>query len=432
MAAGTIPTPMPPILDAYLARTAQSAAAFERADRVMPAGNTRAAAYFAPYPVTLRSGAGFEVEDVDGNRYIDLLSNYTSLIHGHAHPAIDAAVAGQLNSGMVFPSPTQLQAELAAVLATRFGSVEQTRFTNSGTEAVMVAIRAARAHTGRDRLITIAGGYHGSWDQVAAFQELDEASGRPRRLVNRGIPAAIRDLVTSVRYNDIEQLTAAFSAHGADTAALIMEPVIGEQTVPADLEFLTEARRLCDAHGVVLIFDEVVTARLHHGGVQGWREVYPDLTAFGKIIGGGLPIGAVGGSAALMSVFDTRGPEGVPHHGTYNGNNLSMVAGLASLELLSADEIARINHLGDRLATGLRGVFADAGRNYKVTQVGSLLLVHAAAELERLHLATLLCGLYMAPRGLICVSTPMSDGVIDEAVARMAQAVGMLNEEEDR
>ncbi|MFO7299236.1 MAG: aminotransferase class III-fold pyridoxal phosphate-dependent enzyme [Actinomycetes bacterium] len=418
----------PEIVAAYRQETPGSASRFSSMERVMPGGNTRAAAFFAPYPVVLARGQGCEVEDVDGNRYLDLLSNYTSLIHGHRHPVIEEAIREAMESGLVFPSPTAWQERLAGMMCERYPSVEQVRFTSSGTEGVMGAVRAARAFTGRDRIVTIKGGYHGSWDQVSVALEVDGTSGRPVRWANRGIPAAVRDLVVPVRYNDVAELETAFDRHGGEMAALIMEPVIGEQTIPAEREFLDAARRLTSEHGALLIFDEVVTARLAHGGVQSVCGVIPDLTAFGKTIGGGLPVGAFGGRAEVMAVFDTRVPDAVPHHGTYNGNNLTMAAGLASLGLLTADEIARINSLGDRLAAGLGAVFADGGHPFRVSQVGSLLLVEAdrGEDLADLHLSALLSGVYMAPRGLMCISTPMDEAVVDEVVERMTEAVGRL------
>lgn len=395
----------------------------------MPGGNTRAAAYYAPHPVVVSSGDGFNLTDVDDNRYIDLLNNYTSLVHGHRHPQIDAAVREQLDLGMVFPAPTDVQGRLAEVMCARFPSVFRVRFVNSGTEAVMMAVRAARAFTGRDRIVTVKGGYHGSWDQVASQQEVDGSSGRPVRLVDRGIPRAVRDLAVGVEYNDVDGLERVMELVGDEVAAILLEPVIGERTIPADQEFLESARRLADASGSLLVFDEVVTARLGHAGVQGLRGVLPDLTAFGKIIGGGLPIGAFGGREDVMSIFDTRQADAVPHHGTFNGNGLSMAAGLVSLDLLTSEEIDRINGLGARLAHDLAAMFESGGHPFGVSQVGSLLLLQADAadDLGDLHLSALVSGLFIAPRGLICISTPMDESVIDEVVDRMTEAVQRLD-----
>lgn len=420
----------PQLLASYLEMSPASASRFAGLEKVMPGGNTRSAAFHPPHPLVISQGDGFTITDVDDNRYVDLLNNYTSLVHGHRHPAIDSAIRDQLDRGLVFPAPTEIQGRLAEVMCGRFPSVDRVRFVNSGTEAVMMAVRAARAFTGRDRIVTIKGGYHGSWDQVASHQDVDETTGRPVRLVSRGIPEGVRSLAIAVEYNDVGDLVQAFDRHGDEVAALVMEPVIGERTVPATQEFLEAARRLTIDSGALLVFDEVVTARLGYGGVQDLRGVHPDLTAFGKIIGGGLPIGAFGGREDVMSIFDTRQPDAVPHHGTYNGNSLSMAAGLAGLDLLTGDEIERINGLGARLADGLSGLFEAGAHPYRVSQVGSLLLVQAesADDLLGLHLSALLSGIFMAPRGLMCVSTPMTDSVVDEVIARMAEAVQRLAE----
>jgi len=243
-----------------------------------------------------------------------------------------------------------------------------------------------------------------------------------------GVTAGTAKDTLVLSYNDVAGLERVFDTQGEEIAAVIMEPVIGEQTVPATQEFLETARRLTTGSGALLVFDEVVTARLAHGGVQSLRGVTPDLTAFGKIIGGGLPVGAFGGREDVMAVFDTRLPDAVPHHGTYNGNGLTMAAGLASLDLLTGDEIERINGLGGRLADGLREMFQSARHPFRVSQVGSLLLIEAEAadDLADLHRSALLSGVYMAPRGLMCISTPMDEGVVDTVIERMAEAAGRL------
>lgn len=418
----------PQILAAFQEMSPSSASRFAAFEKVMPGGNTRAAAFHAPYPVVIDRGSGHTAIDIDENSYIDLLNNYTSLVHGHAHPAIDEAIRSQLGRGTVFPAPTQLQGGLAEVMCQRFPSVSQVRFVNSGTEAVMMAVRAARAFTGRERIVTIKGGYHGSWDQVASHQETGETSGRPVRLVDRGIPGAVRDLATAIEYNDLGDLESAFDRYGSEIAAFILEPVIGERTISASQEFLEAACSLTRDRGSLLVFDEVVTARLGYGGVQGECGVIPDITAFGKIIGGGLPIGAFGGRSDVMSVFDTRRDDAVPHHGTFNGNSLSMAAGLASLDLLTPDEIERINGLGADLAARLARLFESEGHPFRVSRAGSLLMIHAddAADLVDLHLSALLSGLFMAPRGLMCMSTPMDDLVVDEIADRMTEAFRRL------
>jgi glutamate-1-semialdehyde 2,1-aminomutase len=394
----------------------------------MPGGNTRAATHFEPYPVGLEKGEGWRVWDVDGNEFIDLLNNYTSLVHGHRHPAIHEAISNQLGLAIVFPAPSSLQAELAERICTRFPSIEQLRFTNSGSEAVMMAVRAARAFTGRDSIVKAAGGYHGAWEQVALSSagtrrnrtDGSPAAVRPARLADSGIPGSVRELVHLVEYNDSSDLEAVLSEHGDRIAAIVLEPVIGEEAVAGTEAYLGQARRLADRYGALLVFDEVVTARLSEGGAQQNVGVTPDLTILGKIIGGGLPVGAFGGRVEIMELFDPRRSDYIPHHGTFNGNLLTMAAGCASLDLLTQSEIDRINGLGQSLATGLERSFQEVGAPLQVASVGSLILV-SAPNLETLlgfHAAGLDQGLYFAPRGLMNVTTPMDGELVREILER--------------
>ena len=240
--------------------TAKSAELAERLRRVLPGGDTRTVTFYMPYPVALSHGLGATVYDVDGNAYTDLLNNYTSLIHGHAAPRIVQALVEQAPRGTAFPAPHALQAELAERLTARVASVDQVRFTNSGTESVLLALRAARAITGRSAIVKADGGYHGSWEQVPmTFDPAAPPAGTP--------PEVIR-LIHTVDYNDIGQLEAVVAAHGDEIAALIFEPVLGEGVIAGDPAFFAAARRLADRHGALLICDEVVSFRLREGGYQ--------------------------------------------------------------------------------------------------------------------------------------------------------------------
>jgi glutamate-1-semialdehyde 2,1-aminomutase len=413
----------------YVSRTPHSRALHDALARSMPGGDTRSVTWFGPYPPVIEAGRGCELADVDGNRYIDLLNNYTALVHGHAHPAIVQAIAEAAPRGTVFPAPHRAQAALAEELVRRVASVERVRFTNSGTEAVMQAIRAARAHTGRALIVKAEGGYHGSWEGVPLT-----ATGAAAP----GIPPAVAALVRFVPYNDAGALERIMAAEGDDVAAILFEPVMGEGVIAGDPHFLARARELATRHGALLVLDEVVTARLAVGGQQSALGVAPELTTFGKIVGGGLPVGAVGGRADVMAVFDPRRPDAVTHSGTFNGNPLTMAAGLASLRLLTAAEIARLNDLGARLAAGLRRAIAEQGVAGAVTQCGSLLHLHfdvgGAGEtfgdlrlespmLARVHLACMEEGLFVAPRGLLNTSTPMTEATIGEIVERFERAL---------
>ena len=401
-----------------------SARLFDRMARVMPAGSTRTTTYYPPFPVAIERGDGYRVWDVDGNEYIDLLSNYTSLVHGHGAPAIVAAIDAAVRSGSAHPAPLRLQAELAERICARVPAIEKVRFTNSGTEAVMVAVRAARAITGRDRVVKAIGGYHGSWEQVALGSSEDEDIDASEVAVDPGVPAPVARMLSPARYNDIPHLERTMAAVGDEVAAILLEPVLGHAIEPATAAYLRRAAELARAHGAMLILDEVITLRLHEGGVQSEMGIVPDMTTLGKVIGGGLPVAAVGGRDEVMAIFDPRSEPFIEHHGTFNGNTLGMAAGCASLDLLPQTEIERINALGDRLAAGLREQLAATDLDVELTHVGSLLNLRGdSTVVSHLHRAALREGVYMAPRGMLCISTPMDEGVIDEALVRLQRAV---------
>jgi glutamate-1-semialdehyde 2,1-aminomutase len=401
-----------------------SARLFQRMARVMPAGTTRTTTFYEPFPVAIERGTGCRLVDVDGNEYIDVLSNYTALVHGQAHPAIVEAVERAMRSGSAHPAPLALQSELAERICAIVPSVSKVRFTNSGTEAVMMAIRAARAITGRDRVLKAIGGYHGSWEQVAIGSSEDQDVTAVNVEVERGVPVAIGQMLCSVGYNDISHLEEVIGQQGHELAAILLEPVLGHVVEPAAAAYLRRARELADSCGALLILDEVITLRLHEGGIQAALGVTPDLTIMGKIIGGGLPVGAIGGSDEIMAIFDPRLPFAIEHHGTFNGNSLGMAAGIVSLDLLPQAEIHRINGLGDRLARALGTLLRESALNLSLTSSGSIMNVRGDVnEVAALHRAALENGLYMAPRGMLCTSTAMDDAVIDEVVALLEPVV---------
>jgi glutamate-1-semialdehyde 2,1-aminomutase len=434
------------ILADYRANSPRSAALHEAARRVMPGGDTRTVAFHAPYPLTIEQGEGFRIQDADGRTYIDLLNNYTSLIHGHGHPAIVAAVAELLPSGTAFPAPNQSQTRLAEIIFKRVASVDLIRFCNSGTEAGMNVLRAARAFTGRDVVIKMEGGYHGTYDDVEVSvhpNPNDPGSGpahAPRGVLGtRGVPHNTLDNVLVTPFNDVAAVERLMSERGPEIAAVIVEPVMGSGgMLPATHEFLEALRALTLEQGALLIFDEVMTFRLEPGGVQEHYRVRPDLTTFAKIIGGGFPVGAFGGRAAVMEQFDPLRPDPLWQSGTFNGNLITMAAGVAAMEAYPAAEVARINALGEQLRAGLRERLREAGIAAAVTGYGSFASAHLGVnevrnyrdaassdkELARLlHLALLLEGIYVAPRLMMCVSTPMDDATIDEVLAGFRRAL---------
>jgi glutamate-1-semialdehyde 2,1-aminomutase len=418
----------------YDINTERSREIVDRLGRSIPGGNTRSLAYFPPYPLVISSGSGCRIRDADGNEFIDLLNNYTASVHGHALPAINEAMGKQAALGTVFPAPGELQAELAERIVGRVASVEKVRFANSGTEAVMMAVRGARAFTGREKIVKAEGGYNGMWEQVPISWEQDPYKA--------AMPEGVRELVRMVDYNDVGQLEAAMEEQGDEVAAIILEPLTGTGVFTGTPEYFAAARRLADEHGALLICDEVITLRLAAGGFQEVLGVRPDLTTMGKIIGGGLPVGAFGGRADVMEVFDPRGREHLHHSGTFNGNLMTMAAGCVALDLLTEREIERINALGERLAGGLRRLLAERRDLHGVVNNrGSLLHVNFGTEGEvskysdlkqdgpiaaAFHLAALAEGVYFAPRGFMNTSTAMDEQVVDEVLEACSRAIGTL------
>ncbi|HSI98386.1 MAG TPA: aminotransferase class III-fold pyridoxal phosphate-dependent enzyme [Gaiellaceae bacterium] len=315
----------------YERLTPASRALWERAVRSLPGGNSRTTIFHAPYPVYLVSGDGCRVTDEDGVERIDFISNYTSLVLGHCHPSVVEAVQRQAGRMMSAAAPSELEVELAERIRERLPSVERVRFANSGTEATMLALRAARAFTERETIATFAGAYHGTHDYAVAIPA--DPDSRPGA---RGVPEATAQSIVVAPFNDVERTRVALDPHLADLAAVIVEPVLGASgVIPADKRFLSFLRELADDAGALLVFDEVISFRIGYHGAQGRLGVTPDLTTLGKIIGGGLPIGAFGGRGDVMELFDPRSKKRLTHGGTFNANPLSMAAGLATLEELT-------------------------------------------------------------------------------------------------
>jgi len=433
----------------YRASSPRSAALHESARKVMPGGDTRTVAFHAPYPLAVAEGQGCRIQDADGRTYIDLLNNYTSLIHGHGHPAVVAAVSAHLPTGTAFPAPNEAQTKLAEIIVDRVASVDMVRFCNSGTEAVMNALRAARAFTGRELVIKMEGGYHGTYDDVEVSvhpDPRDPASGPDHAPIGvvgtRGVPRNTTENVIVTPMNDVDAVSRLMRERGDEVAALIVEPVMGSAgMLPADHAFLEALRALTLEHGALLIFDEVMSFRLETGGMQDHHRVRPDLTTFAKIIGGGFPVGAFGGRGAVMEQFDPSGVRPLSQSGTFNGNVITMVAGIAAMELYTGTEIERINRLGDELRQALRDGLASASVPGTVTGYGSFVGLHltpgpvttyrdAAAtdrSLQRLmHMALLLEGVFCAPRLMWCTSTAMDVGTIQQAAAAFERALNRI------
>jgi glutamate-1-semialdehyde 2,1-aminomutase len=400
---------------------------FDRLAEVMPGANTRTVTHYDPYPVCIDHGEGCRVWDVDGNSYIDLINNYTPLVHGHAHPKIVEAITRTASQGLAsaVPAPIALQGELAERLCARTPSIDLVRFTNSATEAVMMAVRAARAFTGRDEIIMPSNGYHGSWDMVSLSGADEAHPDGAEGVVPPGLPKVLAGLVHFVRFNDIGDLEDLMREHGSRVAAIILEPILGHILEAGDPEFVRAALRLAHEYGALLILDETITYRVFVGGWQVEHGIEADLTTMGKTIGGGMPVGAFGGKEHIMRIFDPRTADALAAHGTMNGHPLCMAAGCASLDLLDQAAIDRINGLGEQLAVRLDAAARDAGADMRVHAYGSLLQVNTADPLA-FHQACLEEGLYTAPRGSMNLSTPMDEAVCDEIVDAWTLAVARV------
>jgi glutamate-1-semialdehyde 2,1-aminomutase len=438
-----------------MAATPQSASArlHERARKVMPGGNSRTTVFTAPHPLYAKSGHGCRLTDVDGAERIDFIGNYTALIHGHLHPAVMAAVQEQLALGTCFANPTESEIALAEELCARVPSFEQVRFANSGTEAVMTAVKAARAYTGRPKIAKCEGLYHGSYDPVETSLDStpDNWGGAAPAATaySRGTPAGVLADVVVLPFNDVEGARRLIEANAKELAAVLVDPMPNRSgLIPATPEYLQMLREVTRRHGIVLIFDEVISFRVGYEGYQGEAGIAPDLTTLGKIIGGGFPVGAVAGKAEVMAVFDpTRGKPALPHGGTFNANPVTMVAGLAAMRLLTREAFERLEALGDRAREACRRAFRVAEMPGQVTGRGSLLMLHLTdkplsgyrdawrnpqeqARFGRLYQHLIDSRVIISSSGLVALSTPMGEAEVDQLADALLSGLKTLRQSE--
>jgi glutamate-1-semialdehyde 2,1-aminomutase len=432
-------------LNEYLTKTARSRALHEEALAVMPGGNSRTTTFFDPYPFYAQRGQGAYVWDVDGVARVDFNGNYTSLILGHAHPDVVQAVQEAAAQGVSFPAPTEAEVRLAELLTRRVPSMERVRFTNSGTEATMNAVRLARAVTGRPKIAKFEGAYHGThdWVLVSVTPEARAAGSRRRPKPvpwSAGLPPAVLKHVVVLPWNDPDACERILEREARHLACVLVDPLLGiGGIIPPAEGFLPRLRELTERHGILLVFDEVISFRVAPGGAQERFGVRPDLTTLGKIIGGGLPVGAFGGRADLMAAYDPRRAGArIPHGGTFNANPLTMAAGLATLKRLTPEAYARLDALGDRLRNGVSRLLASTRRRGQVSGVGSLFCLHwTSAPLTdyrssrprdpampgRIFLALLNEGIVLSPRGLGACSLAMTEEEIDRFVNALARVL---------
>ena len=340
----------------------QSSSLFARAQLRIPGGvnsPVRAFKSVRSTPLFIREGKGSHITDVDGNDYIDYIGSWGPLILGHCHPEVIAAIEETLHRGASFGTPTEGEVHLAEMICTAVNSVEMVRLTNSGTEASMAAIRVARGYTGRDKIIKFEGCYHGSVDSLLVKAGSGVMTlGLPD---SPGVPASFVEHTLLADFNNLESVTNLFDEYGSEIAAVVLEPVAGNMgMVVPDLDFLKGLRNLCDVHGSLLVFDEVMTGfRVDYGGAQSIFGIIPDMTIFGKVIGGGLPVGAYGGRQDVMLMVAPAGP--VYQAGTLSGNPLAVAAGRKTLEILQApDTYAELSRKSNWLIDEMR---QSAGQN---------------------------------------------------------------------
>lgn len=433
------------VFEQYVRANRRSKELHDRARSLLPGGITRTSVYFDPFPPYMERGAGSRVYDVDGNERIDFSNNYTALILGHCPPPVTAAVQAQATRGTAFAAPGRHEVALAELITRRVPSVAQIRFASSGTEAVMFALRLAKAFTGRSKIAKAEGGFHGTSEYASISVSPDVAEAGPgpapaALAASRGITRRVLDEVVVFPFNDAEATEAIIRRHRDDLAAVIVEPVLGSSgMIPARRDFLQRLRDLTARSGILLILDEIITLRLAPGGAQSLYGVSPDLTVMGKIIGGGYPVAAFGGRADIMALLDPEGGRPpVPQSGTYNGNPIGMVAGSVTLGELTPAVYDRLNAMGEDLRARLGSLFRRKGVAAQATGMGSLLNLHFtdrevtdfrtmrtgdAARMRQVFFGLLNEGIFLAPRGMACLSTPMGESEIDAFVRATERAL---------
>ncbi len=421
----------------------KSAALFERAKRVMPGGVSRNTLLRKGHPLYVSHGKGCVVTDVDGVERLDFANNMASHIHGHAYAPIVEAVSAQLQRGTAFTMTSEVEVRFAEHLCGRSKNFDQIRFVNSGTEAVMAGMKAARAFTGRTRIAKVEGCYHGAYD----YAEVSQAPGpqnwgtieQPNAVpLAKGTPQSVTDDMVILPFNDPENAIAILDKHGEDIACILIDPIphrVGMVGVHAD--FVGALGKWARANNALLMFDEVITFRSQVGGMQERFDIEPDLTSMGKMIGGGFPVGALAGRREVMQVF-TNSEQGVrlPHSGTFSANPVTMTAGLVAMRHFDEQAVVRLNGLGDTLREALAQVIKLADVPASVTGTGSLARLHLKPQAPRNYreahlspadlqiLGTLIellyeRGIMMIHTGAMALSTPMGQAQIDQLCETM-------------
>lgn len=418
----------------YLALTPKSRAVWEEAKEYLPGGDSRHSIFWEPYPIFVTETSGCHVVDADGVDRLDFINTMTTMILGHAPEPVVQAVEKQLRKGIAYNAPNEHQVRLAKTLCERIPSMDLVRFTNSGTEATLNTLRAARAVTGKSRFAKVEGGYHGTHDAVTVSLRVDPqqagAADNPQPVAgSAGLADGILEQVVVIPFNEPDVALRILEQNREDLCAVIVEPVMGSVgMIPGTPEFLTMLREFTSEHGIVLIFDEVISFRVARGGAQEYYGITPDMTAMGKIIGGGFPVGAFGGRRDIMELYDPTGPATVSHAGTFNANPITMLAGAVSLEQLTPEIYQRLDELTESLREGLRTACAGLEVPVQVTGLGSLFGIHFTghpvrsyrdvttvdtALREQVFLGLLNEGILIAPNLVGSISTAIDDTEIE-------------------
>ena len=434
-------------LERYQELTPKSRAAWEEAKEYLPGGDSRNSIFWPPYPIFVERASGAHVMDADGTDRLDFIGTMTTLILGHAPEPVTEAVRAQLELGVVYNAPNRQQVRLARLLCERIPSFDLVRFTNSGTEATLNTVRAARAFTGRNLIAKAEGGYHGSHDVVSVSVRVDPSKAgerqRPDALpATEGLADGVLDSVVVIPFNETGPAREILEQHKDQLAAVIVEPMLGSVgMLPATHEFLAMLREFATENGVILIFDEVISFRIAPGGAQEYYEITPDMTSLGKIIGGGFAVGAFGGRHEIMGLYDpTSGPR-VAHAGTFNANPVTMLAGAVTLEQLTPEVYRRLAEVTEYLRHGLREVGRELEVPVQVTGLGSLFGIHFSDETlvgyrdiaksdsafrHDVFLGLLNEGILMAPNLVGAVSTAIAEPEVDAFVAALRNVLQRL------
>jgi glutamate-1-semialdehyde 2,1-aminomutase len=435
-----------------VAEPSKSQRLYDRACKSLPGGVSRNTLLRKPHPLYADFGKGCRITDIEGVERIDFANNMASLIHGHAHPAIVEAVSKQLARGSAFTMATEVEVQFAELLCSRNDAFDKLRFVNSGTEAVMGAVKASRAFTGRPKIAKIEGAYHGQYDYAEVSQMPAPANwgnnDRPNSVpVAHGTPASALGDVIVVPCNQPELAKQLLDQHKDEIACVLIDPMSHRVGLrPTDQDFMATLRRWTEDNGALLVFDEVITFRCEYSGAQSWYDIAPDLTALGKVIGGGFPVGAIVGREQVMDVMNPLKDKLLfPHSGTFSANPITVTAGLVAMELFDEEAVRRVNSLTTRAMKGIEAAIERTGVRACVTGGGSMFRVHLKERPPRNYrdaflnpdenrqLLMLLDHLFDSGFMMIntcsgTVSTAMSEAEIDALVAAIEVGFGKLQQ----